>query len=84
MINIHSLVPPVNTPARSVTKRGEIAVTGAEVNKDAPQTQYVYQKKREHRKGRDRRQRDLPPLIDMRSGGDRRNDPDKPSINVKV
>ena len=91
-MNIGSLIPPVNTAKLRQTKRSEIAVAGSEVGKEPhrqvpvqanedEQQDHGGQERRE--RGKDRRQRNIKPLIDMRSGGDRRRD-GKPSINVDV
>lgn len=83
MVNISSLLPPVNTHRmKSKNHRGDIAVAGSEADKHAPHP--VVEQQQEKRKGRDRRQRDVKPLVDMRSGRDRRKDPDKPVIDLKV
>lgn len=93
LMNIGSLIPPVNTTKLKQPKRSEIAVAGSEIGKEphrqAPvqakeddQQEHQGQERRE--KGKDRRQRNIKPLVDMRSGSDRRKDKIRPSINVDV
>ena len=83
MVNISSLLPPVNTHRlKNTNKRSDVAVSGSEADKQARHP--VVEQRQDQRKGKDRRQRDVKPLVDMRSGRDRRKDPDKPSINLKV
>ena len=84
MLNISSLLPPVNTTKLKTTKRSEIAVAGSETNKDAPHTDAVYQHKQHKRRGGDRRKRNIKPLVDLRSSPDRRKGAAKPSISIKV
>ncbi len=92
-MNIGSFLPPVNTAKLKQPKRSEIAVAGSEVGKEphrqAPvpaqedeQQDSRGQERRARRK--DRRQRNIKPLIDMRSGSDRRKGSAKTSINVDV
>lgn len=82
-MNISSLLPPVNTAKLKQPKRSEVAVAGSEINpeakKDTPKA--VHQRKK---RGQDRRKRSIKPLIDMRSGRDRRKDAESKSINVSV
>ena len=80
-MNISSLLPPVNTATLKQPKRSEVAVAGSEVSKDAPKNT-TDQEKRKYR-GRERRKRKLKPLIDMRSGKDRRKGVQR-SISLKV
>lgn len=85
-MNISSLFPPVNTAKLKQTKRSEVAVAGSEINpeakKDAPKA--IYPRDQRKKRGQDRRQRNIKPLIDMRSGRDRRKDSENKSINVSV
>lgn len=90
-MNISSLIPPVNTATLKQPKRSEIAVAGSETDKDAPQSRQEpesreQKEKREQSKkrGQDRRQRNIKPLLDSRSGGDRRKDKTRPVINLSV
>lgn len=80
-MNISSLLPPVNTTTLKRAKSG-VAVAGSEINKDAPKT--VVNKERRQRRGQDRRQKNIKPLVDMRSGRDRRKDQQQASISLKV
>lgn len=84
MLNISSLLPPVNPTKLKTPKRSEIAVAGSETNKDAPDTGAVYQRKQHKRRGGDRRKRNIKPLIDLRSSPDRRKTTSKQSISVTV
>lgn len=81
-MNISSLLPPVNTAKLKQPKRSEIAVAGSEISKDAPEKANERQKRK--RRGQERRRRHVKPLIEMRSGGDRRKDGERPSINLEV
>lgn len=82
MINIGPLIPPVSTPKVNKTLSRSAAVAGTEINKD---TQHIVQEqKQKKRRGKDRRQRNLKPLLDLRSSGDRRANPDMPSVDVEV
>jgi hypothetical protein len=81
MINIGSLNPPVNTPKVQKKTSRSAAVAGTEINKDA---QNVPQSVSKKRRGKDRRQRNMKPLIELRSGRDRRDNPDTPSIDIEV
>ncbi len=82
-MNINSLLPPVNTTKLNYPKRSDVAVAGSETNKDAPKAVYERQQRKKHR-GKDRRQRNLKPLLDSRSGSDRRKHPIRGSINLSV
>jgi hypothetical protein len=81
-MNIGSLFPPVNTTKLSQVKRSEVAVAGSEINKDASRTLMEQEKRK--RRGQERRKQDSKPLLDSRSGRDRRYDEEKRSINLKV
>ncbi len=81
MINIGPLHPPVSTPKTKKSSR-DAAVAGTEINKDAQRVNQELPKKK--RRGKDRRQRNIKPLIDLRSNRDRRQDPDAPSIDIEV
>lgn len=81
MINIGSLHPPVSTPKIKQKSSKEAAVAGSKITKDAPK---MVQPKRERRQRKDRRQKTLKPLVDLRTGGDRREDPATPSIDIEV
>ncbi len=83
MINIGPLHPPITTPKINKTASSEAATESTEINKDA-QPVVVQPPKQKKQRGKDRRQRNVKPLIDLRSSGDRRVDPDKPSINIKI
>ncbi|MGH1485916.1 MAG: hypothetical protein ACRBCI_06810 [Cellvibrionaceae bacterium] len=81
MININSLTPPVNTPKVKKMTSKSAAVAGTEINKDA---QRVFVDQQKKRRGKDRRKKNMKPLIDLRSGRDRRDDPNIPSIDIEV
>ena len=82
-MHISSLLPVVNTAKLQQPKRGQVAVAGAKVNKDAAQKTTA--RKQCQRRGQERRQRNIKPLVDLRSGSDRRrNNPDKPSVSLNV
>jgi len=81
MINIGSFNPPVNTKTAKYSKVSKsVAVAGSEIDNNSPKVTI----EEERRRKRDRRKRNIKPLIDMRSGRDRRYDSDKPSINIEV
>jgi hypothetical protein len=82
MINIGPLNPPVSTPKTLKKSSRHAAVAGSEINKDAQKVAPPVQQKK--RRGKDRRQRNMKPLIDLRSGRDRRDNPDAPSIDIEV
>ena len=81
MTNIGPLYPSVNTSKVVKKNYRDVAVTGTEVSKDNTST--VKQKVKKQR-GKDRRQRNLKPLIDLRLGRDRRQNVSKPSIDIEV
>ena len=83
MINIGPLHPPVSTPNVGKKTSRDAAVAGTEINKD-PQhiTQELPNKKK--RRGKDRRQRNIKPLIDLRVSRDRRENPDAPSVDIEI
>lgn len=78
-MDIRSLTPPVNTTKLRYPKRSDVAVAGSETNKDAPQ--YTKEEADERRHGRDRRKRREKPLVECRSGDDRRK---KAKIDIKA
>jgi hypothetical protein len=82
MINIGPLNPPVSKPKVLQSPSKDAAVAGSEINKDAHRVDPPIQKKK--RRGKDRRQRNMKPLIDLRSGRDRRDNPGVPSIDIEV
>ncbi len=84
-MHIRSQFPPVNTTKPTLVKRSEVAVAGSETNADAEKHEfYVQSKADKKRRGKDRRKRNVKPLLDSRSGKDRRYDAEKPSINIEV
>lgn len=82
MINIGPLHPPVSTPKVKKASSRDAAVAGTEINKDAQRV--AQQPRQKKRRGKDRRQRNIKPLIDLRVSGDRREDPDTPSVDIKI
>jgi len=77
------LLPPVSTPKVRTTTSRDAAVAGTEINKDAQPVSYQYLPKKRRDK-KDRRRRNIKPLIDLRISRDRREDPDVPSIDIKI
>ena len=85
MINFVPLQTPVSTPKVNSKPSPNATTAGVEINKDAQHgTQQVFQGYSKKRRGKDRRQRNLKPLIDMRSNKERRDDPQMPSIDIEV
>ena len=92
-MTIGSFLPPVNNAKLKQPKRSEIAYAGSELGKEAhrqvpiqPQEdddQGISDQERRQR-GKERRQRNIKPLVDTRSGQDRRRDSSNLSINVDV
>jgi len=82
MINIGSFHPPASTnkPSKYSKVSKSAAVAGSKVDNNAPQIGAEHERRRK----KDRRQRNVKTLIDMRSGRDRRTETDKPSINIEV
>ncbi|MFT6388178.1 MAG: hypothetical protein ACJAUP_001554 [Cellvibrionaceae bacterium] len=83
MLNIGSLLPPVSTPKIGETTSRDAAVAGTEINKDPQQLSYQCLP-RKRRDKKDRRRRNIKPLMDLRISRDRRLDPDVPSIDIKI
>lgn len=81
-MNISSLIPPVNPTKLKYPKHGEVAVAGSKINKDAPKM--LSKQEQREKRGKDRRKRNVKPLLDSRTSGDRRKDPRRPSINLSV
>lgn len=82
MINIGPLHPPVSTPKINKTHSRDAAVAGTEINKDAQRVEQ--QPKKKKRRGKERRQKNIKPLIDLRVSADRRENADTPSVNIKI
>jgi hypothetical protein len=83
MINIGPLYPLVSTPKTHKNPSHDKVIAGTEINKDAQRV--IAERERKRRRGeKDRRQRNLRPLIDLRIGRDRRDSPDVPSIDIEV
>jgi len=82
MINIGSFHPPASTNKTSKYSKvsKSAAVAGSEVDNNAPKIGV----ESERRRKKDRRQRNVKTLIDMRSGRDRRSESDKTSIDITV
>ena len=83
MINIGPIHPPVSTPTINKRESRDAAVAGTEINKDAQRVNQELPKKKK-RRGKDRRQRNIKPLIDLRVSADRRENPDVPSIDIEI
>jgi 5-deoxy-D-glucuronate isomerase len=81
-MNISSLIPPVNTAKLKHPKRSEVAVAGSKTNEDA--SRELSEREQRKQRGQDRRRRNVKPLLDMRSGSDRRKDAQRRSINLSV
>ena len=82
MITIGPLQPPVNVPKVKKTLPQDSPSETTEVNKDAQPV--VVERPRKRRSGKDRRQRNMKPLIDLRSHRERRQNSDAPGIDIEV
>lgn len=74
-------VNPIVKPKKKETVSFDKSDTNADVTKQHVEEEVNGQEKR---KGGDRRKRNIKPLLDTRSGRDRRNDPDNPSIDTEA
>lgn len=83
MINFTPFRPSVSTTkvAKQAKAFKSTAVAGSKVGDE---NQHVVPSNNERRKKKDRRQRDIKPLIDMRSGDDRRQVNARRRVDVKV
>jgi len=76
---------PINTNKPKPAKRGAVTLEKADSNPDsAKQVLNSHVILYEKREGEDRRKRQIKPLLDTRSGRDRRFDKQRPSINIKA
>lgn len=84
-MNIPSHFLPINIARVKAKKREAVSFEKADVSADAA-TQEQIQKVfvQEKRQGEDRRKRNTKPLLDTRTGRDRRYDIDRPSVDIKA
>lgn len=86
-MNIPSYFIPIKAKRPKATKRKTIPMDKAESNSDAKQQETVnYTSEYEERRSSsgDRRKRNIKPLIDTRSGVDRRYDKKRQKIDTKA
>lgn len=84
-MNIPSYFIPI-TPSRvKAPKKSALNVDKSETNENASENDALpHAAVQEKRRGADRRKRNVKPLLDTRSGRDRRYDTEKPSIDIEA
>jgi len=76
---------PIHTNRPKPVKRGEVTLEKTESNPDsANQALNSHVILYEKREGEDRRKRRIKPLLDTRTGRDRRYDTENPAIDIKA
>ncbi|MGB3725450.1 MAG: hypothetical protein WA981_06765 [Glaciecola sp.] len=76
---------PIRTAKPKATKRGSVTLERAESDPNgAQEAQRSHAVVYEKREGEDRRKRKMKPLIDTRSGRDRRYDNNRAAIDIKA
>ncbi len=84
-MNIPSHFLPINNIRVKPAKKASVSFEKSDSNTDATQQEIITpQEARDKRKGEDRRKRNIKPLLDTRSGRDRRYDKNRQSIDIKA